>query len=266
MNFPTVAIPIGILLSPFKTRIEKFLLLDTYLTSHRDYLKRDGFLVRWEEIAENLEVSLSFPSVLDNDRVPMARIAVRGTALEPIGYIRLLTEAESTFCTYQETVELFNVGKKPKITPLPSIPLRTFYISDDLEFTESMDKFRIYILQLGSAQPPTTSPNSYALTTYPNTIDLMNNRFEERWGAYWNMAAIDVAIREQAHYLIYYLATPKVYYGSDSKVPLSAFAKGFLRAIVGRPLCWLLTRPLLLKAYFWVPILVFRRKWEIKNG
>lgn len=266
MSLPTVAIPIGILLSPFKTRIEKLLLLDTYLASHREYLKRDGFLVRWKKIGANLQVSLSFPSVLDNDRAPMARIAIQETTSEPIDRIYLLIEAESALGTYQETVTLFNVGEKPIIAALPSIPLRAFYISDDLKFFESMNEFRIFILQVGSAQPQATRPNSCVLTTHPNTIDLLNDRFEERWGTYWNMAAIDFAIQEQAHYLTHHLVTPKVLYGSGSKVPLSALAKGLLRAMVGRPLCWLLTRRWLLKTYFWVPILVFRRKWEVGNG
>lgn len=266
MSFPPVALPIGVLLSPIKTRIEKLLLLDTYLESHREYAKRDGFLVRWQDITSNLKVSLYFPSVLDNERVPMARIAIRGIGFEVIDCIKLLIEAESALGIYQDIVIFSNVGEKPIITSLPSIPLRTCYISDDLKLIDAMSEFRIYILQLGDIHHSIAGQNKCAVIAHPNTIDLLNDRFEERWGAYWNMAAIDFAIQEKADYLTYHFLFPKEFSGSALNASLPRSLKTALRAIVLRPLHWLLTRPFLLKSYFWVPILVFRRKWKAKSG
>lgn len=266
MSFPEVALPIGLLLSPLKTRIEKILLLDTYLKSHREYSKRDGFLIRWQNITSNLQVSLSLPSVLDNERVPMARIAIRGTGFERIDRIQLLVESESVLGTYQDIVIFYNVGEKPIITSLPSIPLRSYYISDDLKLIDSMSTFRIYMLQLGDTHHSITIQNSCAVISHPNTIDLLNDRFEERWGAYWNMAAIDFAIQAKAHYLNYLLFPPKVLSGSALKTSYPRRFKTALRAIVLRPIHWLLTRPFLLKAYFWVPILIFRRKWDVESS
>lgn len=267
MPLPTVSVPIGLLFSPFKTWIEKFFLFETYLTSHREYLKRDGFLVRWEAIGPGLEVSLSLPSILENDRAPMPQLALRKTSSDsPLDRIRLLVEAESPIGIFQETVTLFHVGMKPVITSLPSIPLRTFIVSEDMKFIESMNQFRIFILEIGSSPVQSVLTSKSAFSTSPNTIDLLNERFEERWGTYWNMAAVDFAIRDKSHWFTYHLVSPKVLYGSSSEIPISAHVKAIFRTFVGRPLCWLLTRQWLLRAYFWIPILVFRQKFSVNNG
>lgn len=267
MNLPNVAVPVGLLLSPFKTWFEKFLLLETYLTSHREYLKHDGFLVHWEPFGPGLEVSLSFPSILENDRAPMPQLALRKAgASSPLDRICLLVEAESPLGIFQETVTLFRVGMKPVIASLPSIPLRTFFVSENMKLIESMNQFRIFILEIGSSPAQSALTGECAFSTSPNTIDLLNERFEERWGTYWNMAAVDFAIREISHWFTYHLVSPKVLYGSASKVPVLAHVKAIFRAFVGRPLCWLLTREWLLKAYFWIPILMFRKKFRVKNG
>lgn len=266
IHLPTIAVPTGILLSPFKTKIEKSLLLETYITSHLEYMSRDCFLVDWKPIGANLEVSLHLPSVLDNDRVPMAKIAVRcKNSDESLDCVCLLIEAESIFGTHQGNVKLFRVGSKPVITALPSIPLRSFHITEDFKFFDSMTQLRIYILASGSSQLPATAQNYSDYVTSPNTIDLLNDRFVERWGTYWNMAAIDSSIRQRTHWLTRHLVSPKVIYGPDSKVPIMARVRAVFRAAIGRPLFWLLNREWLLKACFWVPIW-FGKKFEIKEN
>jgi len=144
-------------------------------------------------LESGLEVSLSLPSILENDRAPMPQLALRKLDSDPLDRIRLLVEAESPLGIFQETVTLFRVGAKPIIASLPSIPLRTFFVAEGMKFIESMNRFKIYILEIGSApaQSILTSECAYSIT--PNTIDLLNERFEERWGTYWNMAVVDFA-------------------------------------------------------------------------
>jgi hypothetical protein len=262
-----IALPTGLLLSPFKTWLEKFFLLPTYATSHRTYLRRSGFLVRWHALGSNLEASLSLSSILENDRVPMARIALRSTEADHIfTKISLLVEADSVVGTYQDVITFHKVGSKPAISALSSIPLRAIHITEQLKFFESFDKISVSVLEI---EPPPSihfDPAKVAWFAHPTNIDLLNDRFEERWGTYWNMGAVDLQIRERAHWFTYHLVSPKVYYASTQRVPFSSWPKAVLRRCVGRPLCWLLTRGWLLRAYFWLPILLRMRKFEVKDA
>lgn len=257
-----IALPIGVLLSPLKNNLEKFFLLPTYLASHQAYLNRSGFLTRWDDIGESLQISVALVSVLDNAPSPVAQIAVR--CFEPkttISKVSLLVEADSNYGTYQEIVTLYKVGMKPLIASLRSVPLRAIFVNDQFQFFQSYDTISIKLLKI---EPPSSSPIDPCRNAWqrlPTNFDLLNDRFEERWGSYWNMAAVDSEIRELSLWLRYHLVTNNDYAVRSNQLSFGASFINTLLSLIGRPICWLLTREWLLKIYFWLPILLRRRKF-----
>jgi len=263
----SIALPTGLLLSPLKTWFEKKLLLETYAASHRAYLNRSGFLVRWTTLCSNLEASLSLATILENDRAPTAKIALRSNKQDHVySKISLLVEAHSVVGTYQEVVTLHNIGNLPIIAALSSIPLRAIHITEQMKLFQSFDEFTMSLLEVQSSESVPFDPNKIVWSTHPSNFELLNDRFEQRWGAFWNMAAIDSDIQERAHWFTFHLATQKIYYASNDQIPFSYFPTAILRQYVGRPLCWILTRQWLLRAYFWLPIFLHMRKLEVADG
>jgi len=261
---PEISLPTGILLSPLKTWVEKKLFLSTYISSHRAYLRRSGFLVRWHELGFGLHASLALPSVIDNDRVPCVRIAVRTS--EPglvVNQMAVLVEAISAEGVYQDTVAVHKVSNTPTIVALPSVPLRSLYFSDSNHIVQAFNMLHVTVLSVDGVPPTATRP---AIRVAAGSFDLLNDRFVQRWDAFWNLGAVDRAIGEKAHWFNFHLVSPKVYYASTDQVPLVEIPKAIMRRVLGRPLCWALTRPWLLKAYFWVPIFIGRGKFEESDG
>lgn len=263
---PDISLPTGILLSPFATRISKWLYLETYLTSHRAYLRRNGFLVRWHKLGAGLEVSFSLESVLEHDRVPSARIAVRSTqSAQPIEKVTLLVEANAAYGIHQDVITLHRLSNRILVAALPSVPLRTVYPADNLQFFDSFNRLTVSVIEM----LPTSLNADLSNATYtisPMNVDLLNDRFEDKWGTFWNLAEIDSKIQMQAEWLRYHLVQPKFLYASNADIPPRAYFAGIVRGLFGQPICWLLSRSWLLKLYFWLPIFMRLHKLEINDG
>lgn len=260
---PGISIPVGLILSPFTSRISKWFLWDTYVASHQCYQDRNGFLRRWDDLGGVLKLSVSIESILDNGRSPSVHIAVKlAQPSHPVDRVTLLVEARARYGIHQDTATIYRITGTPKIFVAPSVPLRSMYITDNAIYN-SFDELNISILEI---DPPISA---YQLSEArhslrPTNVDLLNDRFVERWGAHWNMAEVDFQIREQAHWLRFHLAQQN-YYGPRSKMSGRMVMAATLRALIGRPLCWVLSREWLLKAYFWVPIFLRLRKFKVRD-
>ena len=258
-----ISLPVGLFITPLKTRIEKFLFFSTYAASHGSYVQRTGYMSKWDNLGYEVSASLWLPSILDNERAPCVRLAVRTSAPEfTFKQMELLIEAAASEGTYQDIVKVYNIDTKTKIVALPSVPLRSLYFVDDNHIVQSFKSIRIRIISLnGSA-----IDSAPVLSTLCGTFDLLNERFVERWGTFWNLGAVDRAIAKKAHWFIYHLTTQKIYYASGSRQPLSEIPKALARHFVGHPLCWALTRPWFLKTYFWLPIFLRRKRFSDADG
>lgn len=259
--FLEISLPTGFVLASVKTRIEKTLLFPTYAASHRKYMNREGFLRRWEELGNGLSVSLHLPTPLEHDRVPCAHIAVRNDVPGRIvDRVDLLVEAEGPGCVFQERASAFRLDDNPRVLAMPTIPLRWLEVTEHNSIIQSFKALKVWVLPIedhGDANYFSVGP---ALWLYSGVTDLLNERFEQRWGAFWNLGAVDAAIREKRGWFVYHLATPRRIYARRDQIPWTAILSGLLRALFGRPLCWILTRRWLLSAYFWVPIFLRRGK------
>lgn len=259
-----VSIPLGTIFSALKEKVEKFLLLETYEESHRKYSERCGFLNKWDEIGHDLEISCLFPSIVDNGRVLVPRLAIRHqNNTKTIDKLVLRIEAQSGYVIYQECIEILRLSSVPIVKSLPSVPLREFFISD-IGIFQSIDKFEIYINELVlDGEEADVNPVKPAYFILLNTIDLMNDRFKKRWGAYWNLREIDKAIVNIRHMWYRRLLVPKVFYAREEDIPLRDRIKQIFRVFVGAPVYWIFFNQFMCRLYFWVPIFLHLKKFRV---
>ena len=221
-----VSISLGSIFSAFKEKFEKFFLLETYKTSHKEYIKRSTFLKSWDEIGHDLEISCLFPSIVDNGRVPVPQLAIRcQDDSKTVDKVVLRIEAQSGYVICQECVEILNLSSIPIVKSLPSIPLREFFVRDAGIF-QSINELKIYINELVlSGEKVDINQANLVYFIFLNTMDLMNDRFEKKWGSYWNMAEVDEAIADIGRMWYGRLLSAKVIYARKEDIPFQDHVK-----------------------------------------
>ena len=94
----------------------------------------------------------------------------------------------------------------------------------------------------------------------PTYTELLNSKWDEKWGYIWNPDYIERTKSEMVAYIQFHLATQKYYPVSVDDLSFSDQLSGFSRATIGRPLSWVLTRKFSIWMLFWVPIFLRLRR------
>jgi len=256
---PQVSLPVGMFLAPFMEKISQGMFLDTLRTSNNHYIEWQQIYKYWDNVSETVEVSVYSPNILDNDKTSLPQIAVRTNNDTEIDCIELLVEGKSGHVKYQDVLKIYNVGPLPTIICAPSIPLRSFHISEDGGYFSTLDSISIQRKGMGPNEPKLKPEIIYSDT------ELLNDRFIKKWDYYWNMRAIDSACGNIKSKLSYYLIQPKILYARRENIPKKEMLKGLARLFIGKPVYFILSREFMLKTYFWLPIILRLRKFEIKD-
>ncbi len=252
-----LSLPTGVLASPAKSWWDRKFVFPVYRESHKHYEARNGFLQRWDTLGEDLSVSLHLPMLLEQGRAPCVHIAVRShSAREHGSEATLLIEAIGGAAVFQEAITVYRLGATPRIVALPSIPLRWVDVTDDGQLVSSYTKLRIWVTARDGVTVSNPAERHPHHSSSVLTTDHLNERFEEKWGTFWNCGAIDRAVRRRGEWLTFKLATQKMFRANKEDVTWSEVIGALWRRFIGKPLCWLLTLPWLLRAYFWTPIIL----------
>lgn len=258
MNF-SIPLPLAALFNKYITKFTQFLFMETYEVSHDEFLKKNPFLRIWNKIYRDIEISFESPSILENSKIPQARLAIKSNMLG-VDKLVLRVEAETVFdMKFQEVSTFYNISSTTIIKNLPSIPLRTIFIEKGNSY-QNIEKFRFYIEEIiinGIAEP--IEKNKYSCEIIRTNYDLINMRFDKRWGVYWNLYEIDNEIDCLNKIAKNYLLTPK------SIIPSKDKFKNFLRCFIGIPIYLVFCNKFMCRMWFWFRIIFLRKKFEIRK-
>ncbi|MBE4585672.1 hypothetical protein BOO29_11965 [Vibrio navarrensis] len=254
-----VSLPIGMLISPFVEKISQWMFLESLNKSNEQYLEWKGVFEDWDKVSDEVEVSVYSPNVLDNDRAPLTKIAIKTNNGTVLNSVELLIQGKSGPVKYQDILKVYNVDSVPTVISAPSIPLRSFHIEKNGNYYSTLDSISIQRLDIEPEQ------KSYkAVTRYSNT-ELLNDRFVKKWDVYWNMRAIDSACDDIYAKLNYHLVQPKILFANPDNISKAERLKELIRFLVGRPLFFILGFKFMIKIYFWLPIILKLKKFELKD-
>jgi hypothetical protein len=259
----SIPLPLATLFNKYIDKFTQFLFKETYEISHNEYLNKKIFLRIWDKIYSNIEISYDFPSLLDNSIVPQARLAIKSN-ISDIDKLVLRVEAISGM-RFQEVLTFYNISSVPIIKNLPSIPLRTIFIVDENIF-QNIKEVRVYIEEIiinGIAEP--IEKNKCIDIFPPTNFDLLNMRFEKRWGSYWNLYEIDYEIDCLNKIAKRYFLKPKKFYSTNSIIPFKDKFKNILRCFIGIPIYLLFCNKFMCRIFFWSRIIFCRKKFEIRR-
>lgn len=259
----SIPLPLTALFNKYITKVTQFLFKETYEVSHDEYLKKNSFLRIWDEIYRDIEISYEFPSILENSKIPQARLAIKSNILD---VDKLVLRVEAIFgMRFQEVSTFYNISSTPIIKNLSSIPLRTIFIENE-NIYQTIKEVRVYIEEIiinGIAEP--IEKNKWVDIFHPTNCDLLNMRFDKRWGVYWNLYEIDREIDRLNQIAKYHLITPKKFYLTNSTIPSKDKFKNFLRCFIGIPIYLVFCNKFMCRMWFWFRIIFLRKKFEIRK-
>lgn len=253
-----ISLPLAAVLAPFLTRISQWLFLETLKESNDRYLSwvyKDS----WCQLGENVEFSTYLPTIWANEKNAFAQILVRSIDDEEVDEVHLLVESYNNFIKYQDNITVKNVSKRATVVSLPSIPLRAVEVLESGGIITSVSRLEISLLTVDDQGFKEKETVTHSLMN----SEILNDRFIEKWDFYWNMAAIDDAYRDIRAYLHFHLCQQK--YFTSQKMPIRIIVGEVARRLLGRPIFWVLSRNILIRIYFWLPILLKMKKFKAKK-
>ena len=99
---------------------------------------------------------------------------------------------------------------------LPNIPLMWIDIHDDVYLTKRLDSISVTIKE-ARYKEEVVSVNVNGPTYRPSGMDILNDRWVEKWGKWWNLRAIDQCKRNIKSFIQYNFVTRYKIYHVDAK-------------------------------------------------
>lgn len=245
-----ISVPVGPIVKAVlwaQSWVTKKLFLKTYRFSHAVWTGQHRLGAHWQRCGAYLEYSLFLANAADREP-RVSQIAFRAVD-EPVKFLSLVLEAESSKARYQERISGINIDSKPitwRISNVPHQEFLGFSAQGDPQF--SLDTLKIHVCELKLLNGRDVAPFS-ALTSCLTHSWFLNSTWKYRWNQSWNLDAVFEAKRCLRMYWKFRFGQPAVRcYGPATTEGKSVWQ---LLAIGLSPIAWLMSRDCLISLQFW---------------
>jgi hypothetical protein len=195
------SLPWGLLRKPLDWATKK-LFLSAYQASDEYYWQRSGLGVSWRPLGQHLEYDTLLASIFSNEKMPLSYISIRAKKGAVFKKATIKFEAKGHIVSYQDTIAIYDTGKTPIIKALPSIPLKSLWITRGGIRTPYKD-VSIELIDLYGADGSNLAEGSRIVDSFtPTYTELLSSKFVKRWGYWWNVDEINWQ-KQNARDLIY---------------------------------------------------------------
>ena len=208
---------IGTIFGPIWNRLQKKLFLKTFLWSQGNYDNWRKMGEYWKNINEMIEYDFRVENeIFCQESFPFNKIIFRKNKFFSADYFSILIEAQSGNIKFQDHIEIKNMDDSIYYFSLPNIPLMWIDIHDDVYLTKRLDSISVTIKE-ARYKEEVVSVNVNGPTYRPSGMDILNDRWVEKWGKWWNLRAIDQCKRNIKSFIQYNFVTRYKIYHVDAK-------------------------------------------------
>ncbi|GBR47884.1 hypothetical protein [Gluconobacter roseus] len=208
---------IGMVFGPIWNRLQKKLFLKTFLWSQDRYNDWRRMGKYWKNIDEMIEYDFRVENeIFCQDSLPFNKIIFRKNKFFSADYFSILIEAQSGNIKFQEHIEIKNMDDSIYYFSLPNIPLMWIDIHEDAYCTQRLDGITVIIAE-AKYKEESVAKNVKGPTYRPSGIDILNDKWVEKWEKWWNLRAIEECKRNIKLFIQYNFVTSYKIYHVNAK-------------------------------------------------
>lgn len=187
---------IGTVFKPLLEKIQKKLFLKTLLWSQSRYNDWKSMGKSWTKIENIVDYDFRIENLHYSQATsPSNKIIFKKNKSCAADYFCFLIEAQSGKIKFQEHLEIKNADDSIYYFSLPNIPLMWINFHEDGCITQTLDDLRVTVLE-AKYNNQVVAKNIKGPIHHPTGFDLLNDKWVEKWGKWWNLRAIDECKRE----------------------------------------------------------------------
>lgn len=201
-----------LLVSPLKRvkeEVEKKLLAKYYILSHQHFLHSTGFLTNWLSLNDEIEVSWGLETPFSNDKQPFSKVAIRNIGNRQLEEVDMTLTVEDDYgYSYQQYIQIRDLGEKPHIYNLTNIPLEYFVVTEYGTVIPSHKGnflIKIYSIKYEGVKHEINQVREHRLVTSRYHF----SEWDEKWNINWNIEFINKAKKRLGAKIYSLLLTPR---------------------------------------------------------
>lgn len=247
-----ISFPLGIL-SFLKDWLTKRLFLNSYITSHQEYLKWKHFPVR-HKLGHFFEYDLHLESCyISNSETPLSYLVVQNISDTTIERVEFVVEATSGDTVYQDSAIISGMAAKKYKINLPRIPLQNLDVSSDGRIFSTYNRVKV-LSHILDENIDELKRDAASREFTPMLSEFLNSSWSRKWGNIWNLDFIEECKREVQGRIQHYLTGRNYWPARHDKISFWEHLAEYRRQFLGVPLSWLLTNRIPIWLIFWVPV------------